>query len=369
MSVLQPLTVGVEEEFHVVDPATRRLANDGGAILARLGSGDGRLFEEELKQTMVETATSVCANLAEVRAELVALRTDVAHAAAAVGRVVAAAGTLPTADWHSAAATHTDRYERIIDLAGIVGDELVVCGCHIHIGFADRGMALEVMNRARRWLPVLLALSTSSPFWSGADTGYDSYRTVLWGRLPTAHLPGAFATCEDYDALVAALVASGTILDEGQIYWDMRLSAHHPTLEFRVADVCTRVDDAVLLAGLCRAIAATCRQEVVDGVHQAPLRPELLRGAKWRAARFGLSHRLVDLGGDLSLAPAATVVTRMLEHLRPALEADGDWDEVRRLAQRTLDDGTGAQRQRAAMATSGSAEAVVDRIVEETGAG
>ena len=362
-----PLTVGVEEEFHVIDPQTRALANDAEPILARLSDvGDNR-FEAEIKQSMVETATAVCTTLAEVRDNLTILRSHLVRAAGEVGRGVIASGTAPMGHWRDGRLTPDERYARIVDLHQQVVWEQVVCGCHVHVGFDDRELALQVLNRVRPWLATLLGLSASSPYWLNYDSGYASYRTTVWWRWPTAHVPATFADVAEYDTTVASLVDTGTVVDAGQVYWDVRLSRAHPTLEFRVADTCATVDEAVLHAGLCRALATVATQEALRGDPLPPIRPELLRAAKWRAARFGVSDALLD-PLQAAAVPAAVAVERLLAHARPALEDDGDWDEISELARRVVRDGTSADRQRNQLARTGHLPDVVDLLLAETGA-
>lgn len=341
------------------------LSNDAAAVLDGLTPIDGNVFESEIKQTMVETATAVCATLDEIRGNLTLLRSTLCASAERVGRAVLASGTAPLGHWRDVAMTPDNRYSRILDLHQQVVAEQVVCGCHVHIGFEDRELALQVLNHVRPWLAPLLALSASSPYWLNYDTGYASYRTTVWWRWPTAHVPSSFASVADYDDLVATLVETGTVVDEGQIYWDVRLSAKQPTLEFRVADTCTTIDEAVLHAGLCRALATAARGAVLCGERPPAIRPELLRAAKWRAARFGVSDLLLDpIKGDS--VPAAVGIRRLLEHVRPTLEDLGEFEEIKDLAQRTLRGGTSADRQRRRFTGHQRLEDVVDGIVAET---
>ena len=201
--------------------------------------------------------------------------------------------------------------------------EQVVFGCHVHVGIDDREAAIQTMNRVRPWLPVLAALTVNSPYWLGGDTGYASYRTEIWNRWPTAGMPQAFASRAEYDALVETLVATGSVREPTKLYWDMRPSTRQETLEFRVADVCMGVEEAVLVAGLARALAFTCLQAALADEPDPVPRPELLRAAKWRAARHGLAADLVDvLGGQAR--PATEMVQRFLAAVRPGLEAAGD---------------------------------------------
>jgi carboxylate-amine ligase len=208
------------------------------------------------------------------------------------------------------------------------------------------------MNRVRAWLPTILALTANSPFWLGADTGYASYRAQVWRRWPSAGMPPVLSGRAEYDALVSDLVGAGGIRDATKVYWDVRPSTRYPTLEFRVTDACTSVDEVLMVAGLCRALARACCEAAWRG--EPPVLPPatLLRAAKWQAARFGLEGQLADPGTG-EVAPVPEMARRLLAYLRPALEEEGDWEEVRELLERVLTDGNGAMRQRRALARSG----------------
>ncbi len=360
-------TIGVEEEFHVVDPVSRALVPDAAGIIAQLPHG-GAGIERELHAALIETATPVCHSLGQVREELRRLRGMVIQAAERAGHRVAACGTVPLFELARQRVTPTPRFEQMLDDYQQVAREQLICGCQTHIGFARRELAVQVMNRARPWLPILLALSGSSPFWAGADTGFASYRSQVWVRWPTYGTPGPFASAGEYDDLVKVLIATGGIADEGMVYWDLRPSPRFPTLEVRIADACPTINEVVLQAGLSRALARTCYEEFERGEPVPEVRQELLEVAKWRAARFGLAGTLIDVVGQ-ALVPAETMVRRLLAYVRPALEEHGDWDEIGALVEQTLRRGTSAARQRRAFRRRGALTDVVDLVVAETAAG
>ena len=247
-------------------------------------------------------------------------------------------------------------------------DQQLAFGFHVHVGLNDREAALEVMNHLRVWLAPLLALSANSPFWLGEDTGYASYRTQVWGRLPAAGPPGPFASLAEHDALIEALVETGGVLDAASVYWDLRLPEELDTVEIRVADVPSRVDEAVMLAGLCRALVRVCHERVGRGESYPDIRPELLRIAHWNASRYGLDGDLVDVEARCVL-PARGMMEKMLAFARPALEEHGDYEEVSSLLGDTLDRGNGARRQRRAYERTGRLEGVVDALIAETALG
>jgi carboxylate-amine ligase len=319
----------------------------------------------ELYLSQIEVGTPVCRTLADVRAELVRLRRAVIAAAGRDGSRIAAAGTHPFSHWGDQALTPKPRYFGIAEDFQQLAREQIIFGCHVHVGIADRDAAIGVLNRVRPWLPSLLALSANSPFWLGLDTGFASYRTELFARFPMTGTPHTFASRAEYDDLIGSLAAVGVIDDASKIYWDVRPSSHVETLEFRVADVCLTIDEAVMIAGLCRALVWTCHDQNTRGEPVPPTRPELLRAAKFRASRFGLEGELIDVHARRSV-PAPEIINTLLAFLRPAFEQAGEWDEVVALVQQTLGRGNGAHRQRAAFARSGRLEDVVDLIVEET---
>jgi len=363
-------TVGVEEEFFLVDPDSRRLVPRVERVLphARDAVGPGQQVDHELQQSQIETGTGVCRTVGELRAELVRLRRAAAAAAEQVGCRLAAAGTHPLPFAREGQVTPEGAYLRLERQYQTVMREQMVCGCHVHVGLVDAEEAIEVLNRSRPWLPVVAALAVNSPFWLGDDTSYASFRTEIWRRWPTSGPPGTFASRAEYDALVDELLATRAIDDPARIYWDVRPSARFDTLEFRMADTCLTVDEAVLVAGLVQALVRTLHAQVLRGDPPVAVRTELVRAATWRSARYGLEGDLIDLGARRSV-PAAHAVDALVAFVRPGLDEAGSWDEVRDLVHRTLQRGTGAARQRRALERTGRLLDVVDLVVAETVSG
>lgn len=364
----EPFTIGVEEEYQIVHPATRELRSRAHLILPAAQAALGRQVTPELYQSQIEIGTSICQTVAEVRANIAHLRGEVIAAAEKYGNRIVAAGTHPFSHWEDQQLTPNARYRGIATEFQQLASEQLIFGCHVHIGISDREAAIRVMNRARLWLAPLLALAANSPFWLGVDTGYASFRTGIWRRWPMAGTPHFFASRAEYDALVDTLVQTGSISDATKIYWDVRPSARFETLEFRVTDVCLTIDEAVLIAGLSRALARTCYDQAIKNEPALEVRPEVLRAAKWSAARYGLEAELIDVA-DKRAIPARELVEKLLTTLRPALEAYGDWDEINSLARDTLGRGNGATRQRAAYARRHQLEDVVDLLITETAQG
>jgi carboxylate-amine ligase len=319
----------------------------------------------ELRTSQIEALTPVCRTLSEVRAELLRLRRTVMEAAKKEGVRIAAASTHPFSHWQEQPITPKQRYKELVERERQLAEEQVVFGFHVHIGLESREAALQAMNQALVWLAPLLALSANSPFWLGEDTGYASYRAQVWGRLPTAGLPAPFSSLAEHDAVVEALVASGGAAEPTQVYWDVRLPEKLETVEIRVADACTKVDEAVMLAGLSRALVRTCHERAERGEPYPNTRPELLRTAHWVASRYGLDAELVDVEAGRSV-PAHKEIENLLYFVRPALEEHGDWEEVSTLVSDTVERGNGATRQRQVYERSGRLEDVVDALIEGT---
>src|SRR3954471_9643638 len=316
------LTLGAEEELHLINTETWELSARAPQVLSRLSD---RFYSAEIQRTTVETNSPVVTSLTDLRNELLRLRQGLATAAARDGLCLAAVGTAPRSTFADFELTTTGRYSRMREQYRLLVDEQLICGTQIHVGVADRDLAVQIAQRIARDLPVLLALSASSPYWNGQDTGYASIRTIIWQRWPSAGATGPISGAKEYDDLLADLIGSGVIADAKMAYFDVRPSAHAPTLELRVCDACPLVDDAILIAGLFRAMVRAAELNIEAGVPFAPAPAPLHRAGIWQAARSGLSRDLVDSALHPRPRPAAVVVRELVERLRPQLEELGDW--------------------------------------------
>jgi carboxylate-amine ligase len=279
---------------------------------------------------------------------------------------VVAAGAVPLSVPAEIQVTQTARYRQMLADYQLLAREQLICGTQVHVGVADRDESVVLANRVSAYVPTLLALSASSPFWSdGSDTGYSSVRTLVWQRWPTTGLAAPVSSAAEYDKLVAELVASGAITDAGMVYFDVRPAVATPTLELRVCDSCPSVDTIVLIAGLFRALVEREAEGLRAGVPAVEVSPPLGRAALWRAARSGLEGKLVDIDGPVS-RPAGDVVTELVRSLRPQLEAAGDWQMLVELTRQVLFAGTSAARQRRALRRRGRLTDVVDQLIAET---
>ncbi len=362
------LTVGVEEEFHLVDPVTLELTPGPRASAAALAGEAGTHVHPEIATTQLETATGVCTSLGQLHAELVAARAEAAAAAARDGLVLLPASTHPWGSWHTMPVTPGERYEAMVERWAGLARQQDITGCHVHVGVPDLDTAVAVLDRTRPYLPVLLAMTGSSPFHDGLDTGYESWRTLWWTRFPHAGAPEPLGDADGYRRVLAGLVASGVVEDGSHLYWDVRPSARLPTIEFRLADVCTTLDDAVLHAALVRSLVRVLAGRARHGEAVPELRPELLRAARWRAARSGLSGPLFDpLRGEL--VDPREAVGALLAELEADLADAGEWDEVTARVQDLLGRGTSAARQRSTWLRTGDRRAVAEQVVREGAAG
>jgi glutamate---cysteine ligase / carboxylate-amine ligase len=364
------LTFGVEEEFLLADMATRATVPRAPAVLRSAAARFGHAqVQSELFPTQVEIASKPCTELAELRADLGRLRSGIADAAREAGCRPVASGTavLPAAELPEV--TDNPRYRRLADTFGPIAQAQGegVCGCHVHVGIADRDEAIQVGNHLRGWLPTLEALAANSPFRWGHDSGYASSRALCWSQWPTAGPSPWFSSAKAYDDLIDALVDSGMLIDRKAVYWYARLSEHLPTLEIRVADVNADLDTVMLIAALVRGLAGTLLAEVRVG-RPAPVLPEeLLRAAHWRAAREGLGGLGLDLATG-RLRPAWELLDLLVDRAAPGLEAAGDRGTVLKLLEDLRRLGGGTARQRAAHARRGELSDVVDELASATAA-
>lgn len=360
-----PRSVGVEEELLLVDPGTGRALALAAAVLGNAADGGhsaDQALTSELMRQQVETNTRPCTSLDELAVELRRWRRSVSESAESRGVRVAALASSPLAA--EPLISPSPRYQRMVDEFGLTAEEQLTCGCHVHVQIDSESEGVAVLDRIRGWLPCLLALSANSPYWQGHDSGYASFRSQVWGRWPSAGPTELFGSAATYHATTRAMIESRTLLDLGMVYFDARLSRQHPTVEVRVADVCLVSDDAVVLAGLVRALVDTAARSWRAGVPAAPVRTELLRLASWRAGRSGLDGDLVDPTGQP--APAAQVIGALVDHVRPVLEEYGDFEVVEDLVTTVLSRGNGALAQRRIYRTSGRLADVVAHAVDRT---
>ncbi len=360
------LTIGIEEEFQIVD-AQGQLKSHIETLLAAAGGRFGDQLKREMMQSVVEAGTKICADIGEARDEIVTLRGSIAALLRPAGLRIASAGTHPFSHWQDQEVTEAERYKILEEELQDVIRELLIFGLHVHVGIPDRELRIEVMNEARYFLPHLLAISTSSPFWLTRITGLKSYRQIIWQRFPRTGIPPEFSSYDEYENFVELLVKTKCIDDGRKIWWDLRPHVVFPTIEFRVCDAATRVEETLCIAALIQAICA--KLLVLRSRNQGFRRyaPSLIQENKWRAVRGGMDAKLIDFGKQTEV-PMRDLAVELLEFVDDVVDALGSRREVDYL-QTIIRDGTSADRQLQAFAASGHLHKVVDHLAEETIAG
>ena len=360
----QRLTIGIEEEFQIVD--------GDGALKAHidelLTAARPRLGEDvkaELLQSVVEVGTRICAGVDEARAEVHRLRGSLADLMEPEGLRLVSAGTHPFSRWQDQRVTEMERYKLFEEQMQDLVRELLIFGMHVHVGIADPEARIEVMNEARYFLPHLLALSTSSPFWADRRTGLKSYRSVIWSRFPRSGIPPEFASYDDFENYVELLVRTGTIDNGKSIWWDLRPHWQYPTIEFRICDAGTRVDEVICLAALIQAICAKLLKLRSQNLGFRKYPPTLIHENKFRAFRFGIDGKLIDFGKQQEV-PMRDLAGELVEFVDDVVDELGSRKDVEYVFT-ILTEGTSADRQLAVHQRSGGdLKAVVDHLAEET---
>ncbi len=361
------LTLGVEEEYQIVDPNTRALKSYIGQIMEHELPGDVQM-KPELHQSIVEVGTKPCKTPAEVREELVRLRGAVMGLVAEGGLKIASAGSHPFSTWWEQDITQLERYEGVRRDMGDLAQRLLIFGMHVHVGIEDKEFAIDALNVARYFLPHLLALTTSSPFWIGRNTGLKSYRSTVFRGFPRTGIPTRLSGWSEYQEYIDSLIAVGSIPDGSKIWWDARPHYKYPTLEFRLCDACTRVDEAVCVAAIIQALVFKLWKMRRDNMTFRDYSSRLIDENKWRAMRFGLGGKMIDFG-KREEKPAPELIREFIEwFLGDVVDELGTRKEVE-YAYRILDEGSSADRQLATFERTNSLEAVVDQIIAETAEG
>jgi glutamate---cysteine ligase / carboxylate-amine ligase len=387
MSVLSPpLTLGVEEEYQIIDPETRNLQAYISELLLQDQESENRLdLKPEFMQSQVEVGSHVCRNVKEVRHELVRLRRAVVDMADRNGVAIAAASTHPFARWDEQSITEGVRYKELLDDMQGVAKRLLIFGMHVHVGFIPdnvsverkieyQNLMIEIMNQARYFIPHLLALTTSSPFWHGRNTGLKSYRSVVFESLPRTGIPHSFISWEEYksyERTLSMVGAFGKSDTNAKIWWDIRPHPIFDTLEFRITDICTKIDEAVCIAALFQAICAKLLKLRMRNMTWRRYRHIHITENKWRAVRYGVKGELVDFGIEKAV-PFHFLMEEMLELIDDVVDELGSRKEVE-YVRTILKEGTSADRQLAVYRENGGDEngkkalqAVVDHLVKET---
>jgi carboxylate-amine ligase len=360
------LTIGVEEEYQIVD-RNGELKPHITTMMAEHGESLGDHVRPEMIQSVVEAGTGICENVEQAREEMTALRANVARVLGEAGLRMACAGTHPFSKWQEQLITDRDRYKMLEDELQDVVRSILIFGLHVHVAIPDRDRGAEIMNEARYFLPHLLALSTSSPFWAGRDTGLKSYRSVVWSRFPRTGIPPNFTSYDEYENYLEMLVKTGCIDDGKKIWWDLRSHPYFPTLEFRCCDQTTRMEETMCIAGLIQAICAKLLRLRERNLGYRTYMPALIAENKWRAMRYGIDGNLIDFGRQAEV-PMRDLAIELLEFVDDVVDDLGSRKAVEYVLT-ILEQGTSADRQLRAYRERGGLSGVVDHLCEESVAG
>jgi carboxylate-amine ligase len=361
------LTIGIEEEYQIVD-ANGDLKPHITTLMAEYGETLGDHVRPEMIQSVVEAGTGVCETVEQAREEVAGLRANIARVLSESGLRMAGAGTHPFSKWQEQLITEKDRYKMLEDEMQDVVRSILIFGLHVHVAIPDRERGNEVMNEARYFLPHLLALSTSSPFWAGRDTGLKSYRSVIWSRFPRTGIPPNFESYDEYENYLEMLVKTGCIDDGKRIWWDLRSHPYFPTVEFRCCDQTTRLEETICMAALIQAVCAKLLKLRERNLGFRKYMPALIAENKWRAMRYGIDGRLIDFGKEAEV-PMRDLALELLEFVDDVVDELGSRQAVE-YVNTILSEGSSADRQLRVFREQGnSLKSVVDYLCEETVAG
>ena len=361
---LPPLTIGIEEEYQIIDPDTGALTSYVQELLEQGRWVLQDQIKPELMQSQLEVGTHICRNIQEARTELIRLRRSVCELADANGLQVVAASTHPFSQWSHQDMSAGERYTKLTQDFGEVARRLLIFGMHVHIGIEDKEALIDVMGQAQYFLPHILALTTSSPFWEGRDTGLKSYRSVVFESLPRTGLPPAFDSWAEYERFVDVLIKTNCIDEPTKIWWDVRPHPTFPTLEFRIADICTTVDEAICVTALLQAIVAKLILLRRENVSWRRYPRHLITENKWRAVRYGIDGKMIDFGKRQEV-PMRLLATELLEIVDDVLDELGIREEAE-YVHTILERGTSADRQLRVFRETGDLRSVIEHLVEET---
>ncbi|HWY08623.1 MAG TPA: carboxylate-amine ligase [Candidatus Acidoferrales bacterium] len=358
-------TIGVEEEFQIIDPETLELRSHVVQLLSSAAArGVGDLVKQEMHQSIVETGTKICENVSELRLEMHRTRSELVMAAESTGLRVAAAGTHPFSSWIDQVISPGERYQNIVEEMGQLARSLLIFGMHIHIAMPDKQTTIDMMNMVRYFLPHLLALSTSSPFWMGRNTGLKSFRTTVFRRFPRTGIPEVFESWSEYENFINLLVKLNCIDTGKKIWWDVRPHPTYGTLEFRMFDTATRVEEAVAIAALTQAIVVKLHRLYTGNQSWRIYRRALIEENKWRAARYGIEGKLIDFGREAEV-PMRELMLELMELIDDVVDELGSRSAVEYI-HTILNEGTSAERQLRVYQQTGDLKDVVRHLVMET---
>ena len=357
-------TLGIEEEFQIVDPKTRELRSHVSEFLEEGKMILGEQIKPEMIQSMIEVGTGICKNIQEARVDITRLRSIISGLAGKTGLAIVAASTHPFSHWEDQKIYDDERYSLLVQELQNVARSLLIFGLHVHVGVADLDRRIHIMNAARYFLPHVLALTTSSPFWVGHNTGLKSYRSEVFKQFPRTDIPDHFDSYSSFQRYVDLLVKTGCINDGKKIWWDLRPHPVFPTLEFRICDIPTRVDDTIAIAALFQAIVAKLTKLIDKNLGFRLYRRMLIQENKWRAVRWGIDGKMIDFGKQKEV-PTRDLILELLEFVDDVVDELGSRKEIEHI-HTILERRTSAEEQLRVFEETKDLNAVVDRLIELT---
>jgi carboxylate-amine ligase len=360
-------TIGVEEEFQIIDPVTCELRSHVMQLVSEASPNIIEQVKHEMHQSIVETGTNICENVPDLRIEMHRTRGELVAAAERAGLQVAAAGTHPFSSWIDQVISPGERYQNIVEELQQLARSLLIFGMHVHVAMPDKQTTIDMMNMVRYFLPHLLALSTSSPFWMGRNTGLKSYRTTVFRRFPRTGVPEQFDSWSEYENFVNLLIKLNCIDNGKKIWWDVRPHPAFGTLEFRMCDVTTKVEEAVAIAALTQAVVVKLHRLYKENMGFRLYQRALIEENKWRAARYGIEGKLIDFGKEEEV-PMRSLIPELLEFVDDVVDDLGSRSAVE-YVHTIMNEGTSAERQLRVYQETGDLKAVVRHLVAETRGG
>lgn len=357
-------TLGIEEEYMVIDPVTRNLKSHEQKIVEIAANTLDDKVKAEMHQAVVEAGTGICKTVDEARQEVAKLRRAVAEIADSMGLKIGASGTHPFTHWNTQFITPNPRYEEIVNEMQEAARSNLIFGLHVHVGMEDKDMAVHILNMMRYFLPHVFALSTNSPFWEGRNTGFKSFRTKVFERFPRTGLPDYFNSYDELKNYINILVKTGCIDNAKKIWWDLRVHPFFPTIEFRICDIPLTVDETAMMAALFQALVAKLYKLRQQNLNFMIYTRALINENKWRASRYGIDGKMIDFGKEEEVR-TRVLIMELLDFIDDVVDDLGSRHYVN-MVQTILEKGTGADRQLAVYQETGSLEKVVDYIMEQT---
>jgi carboxylate-amine ligase len=357
-------TLGIEEEYQVINPETRELTSHEQEIVTVASKHFDEQVKAEMHQAVVEVITGVCKDISEARTQVTHLRKSISQIAIDLGYRIGAAGTHPFSEWEKQLITPNPRYDEIIKELQDTARSNLIFGLHVHVGIEDKALALQIVNSMRYFLPHLFALSTNSPFWEGRNTGFKSFRTKIFDKFPRTGIPDLFQSLEQYNNYINLLIKTQCIDNPKKIWWDIRLHPFFPTIEVRICDVPMTVDETIAITALIQALVAKLFKLRTQNLNFNIYHRALINENKWRASRYGLDGKLIDFGKEQEV-DTRLLITEMLDFVDDVVDDLGSREEINRI-KTMLVNGTGADRQLAVFEKTNSLNSVVDYIIEQT---